>query len=1129
MSVPDNPFDKRDGARSPPRLEIHYTDDPTPADVTDAPLASPTVASPSRRASRTGTSPSPSQPPSGSLLMPGQQGAKTPRRVQWTSDSHIVSMMPAPERAPSPEPSSPSQMLDASNLARLDDMLEIHRAASHRRAHGAHARSNLSIASSANEGSGVDPDDYDYRLDVDPPVDGAVAVINPLEQVLSPGTIQSVQDSRPPEAILDNGVNDVAASYIPLGETDGLPTMPQHEASADAAKDLVRAHTGKWGVLRRRVKTASAVRGAFGAHHTDGHAPSGTLTESPTRLDPNDEKAMGRRPSVAAAAVGANPPINAGLNGMPAIPGGTSVLSSLLALYGQQQAGINSGTTTPASSRPPSTVGSDEDEWSDNERRRRASGMAAGRHAPWAQRGRDDSASPSRGPEREPEPEDGFVPIIDEATGRRESSADREADRAAGRMFGTHHRSRSMTSIADREPASPGLLGTFQRAVDRFRDDRPKAARSGAGVFGALIQGTGNITGAATPAGSTLVPAAKRAGYTLSRYTLPEADSVAAAEAKVWRPPTRPGSRAGSRAGSRPASIHSSTAVDDSPTSRDDASLSKTMTRTKSSDDVVSLATTAAAAPGGPAKKKKATLGPLNLKTLERLPGQAFREGGQALKSAERWIVSGGRTPEEKSGIDYFGRPLSEDERRRREWEAEKRRRKRAKEAKKKQEIFIIQHVAAILARQQFLLKLARALMMFGSPSHRLETQIQATAKVLELNCQVVYLPGTMLISFGDDATHTSETKFLKQSTGLDLGKLLVAHNLYWDVVHDKISVDDASKELDRLMTTPVYYNAWQTCMIGSMCSAFIVVPSFYGSFVDALMCIPLGFLLVFTQMIAAKNDMLGNVFEIAIACIISFLAAVLASTHIFCYTALVSGGVVLILPGYIVLCGALELASRNIVAGAVRIGYSVIYSLFLGFGISIGAEIYTKIIGTDVLNAEDYTCSSTHNDHWWMSTPSGYWYYLCVPAYAFFLSLRNQQPLFAKELPIMLAIACAGWVTNHFSSLAFPGRSDIVSAIGSFCVGILGNLYGRFSNGASFPVMVTGILFQLPSGLSNGGIFSFAADTGGTTSQYSEGFGVAEQLVSVAIGLTVGLFVSAVVTHPLGGGRKRGSGIFSF
>ena len=59
----------------------------------------------------------------------------------------------------------------------------------------------------------------------------------------------------------------------------------------------------------------------------------------------------------------------------------------------------------------------------------------------------------------------------------------------------------------------------------------------------------------------------------------------------------------------------------------------------------------------------------------------------------------------------------------------------------------------------------------------------------------------------------------------------------------------------------------------------------------------PLGMLLVGIQMLSARNDMFSNVFEIAIATLISFLSAALASTGHLCYTALVSGGVVLILP----------------------------------------------------------------------------------------------------------------------------------------------------------------------------------------------------------------------------------------
>jgi uncharacterized membrane protein YjjP (DUF1212 family) len=43
------------------------------------------------------------------------------------------------------------------------------------------------------------------------------------------------------------------------------------------------------------------------------------------------------------------------------------------------------------------------------------------------------------------------------------------------------------------------------------------------------------------------------------------------------------------------------------------------------------------------------------------------------------------------------------------------------------------------------------------------------------------------------------------------------------------MSVETASKDLDMLMTTPVYYAWWQTLVVGAFCSAFITVISFYG------------------------------------------------------------------------------------------------------------------------------------------------------------------------------------------------------------------------------------------------------------------------------------------------------------
>lgn len=54
--------------------------------------------------------------------------------------------------------------------------------------------------------------------------------------------------------------------------------------------------------------------------------------------------------------------------------------------------------------------------------------------------------------------------------------------------------------------------------------------------------------------------------------------------------------------------------------------------------------------------------------------------------------------------------------------------------------------------------------------------------------------------------------------------------------------------------------------------------------------------------------------------------------------------------------------------------------------------------------------------------------------------------------------------MSNFFSGRAFPNRADISSAIGSFAVGFLGNLYGKFTRGSPFVVMVPGCVSLPPS-----------------------------------------------------------------
>lgn len=494
-------------------------------------------------------------------------------------------------------------------------------------------------------------------------------------------------------------------------------------------------------------------------------------------------------------------------------------------------------------------------------------------------------------------------------------------------------------------------------------------------------------------------------------------------------------------------------------------------------------------------------------------------------------------SPDEKDndrdgGDDYFGVKWMEEqkERERKERREKEKREKEKRRKRKRAAVYITRHVAAILQRQEFILKLARAMMMFGGPSHRLVAQIQSTARVLELEMSCMYLPDVMWISFEDSATGTSNVKFIRQGSALDLGKLGEAHGLYWDVIHDVISVSSASTALDTLMRKKPIYSFPKLIFLGGMCSSSICSVSFNGSFVDSLVSFPLGALLVTIQLLSVRNELYGNVFEITVATLLSFVSAALASTRRVCYEAVASSSVVLILPGFIVLNGSLELASRSLIAGSVRLCYALMYSLFLGFGLAIGAELYQTMLSKPLLGGTDYMCTSSHDPEggWWQRTPSLWWAFLTVPCYSLFLSLRFGAVVGRRELFLLVAISCIGWVTNHFVGTKFPNQSDISAAIGAFAVGLVSNLYGRFFEGNAFVVMITGILFQLPSGLGNGGLFNFVVDqTSGSSSSYLSGFNTALQLISTSVGLTVGLGISLVLVHPIQS-RRRAAGVFS-
>ena len=256
-------------------------------------------------------------------------------------------------------------------------------------------------------------------------------------------------------------------------------------------------------------------------------------------------------------------------------------------------------------------------------------------------------------------------------------------------------------------------------------------------------------------------------------------------------------------------------------------------------------------------------------------------------------------------------------------------------------EIRITIHIAETIARQRYLLKLCKALMKHGAPTHRLEEYMKMSARVLEIDAQFLYIPGSMIMSFDDQSTHTTEVKLVKVQQGLDLGKLSDTHEVYKDVVHDRLGVEEATRRLEEVMTKPDRRNKWLLIPVYGLASATVAPFAFNARLIDLPIAFILGCILGFLQLIVCpRSDLYANVFEVGAAVITSFLARAFGSIgggKVFCFSALAQSAIALILPGYTVLCASLELQSRSIVAGSVRMVYAIIYSLFLGFGITVG------------------------------------------------------------------------------------------------------------------------------------------------------------------------------------------------
>ncbi|KAK9710680.1 pheromone-regulated protein prm10 [Basidiobolus ranarum] len=402
-------------------------------------------------------------------------------------------------------------------------------------------------------------------------------------------------------------------------------------------------------------------------------------------------------------------------------------------------------------------------------------------------------------------------------------------------------------------------------------------------------------------------------------------------------------------------------------------------------------------------------------------------------------------------------------------------------------------YIADILLRQDYLILLSKAMVVFGSPAHRLEDNMSRASAALKVQSSFAFLPGVIMISYGDEQTHTSETHIIKVDRGYNMYKLDQVNTISKEVIYGQIKVEDAYESLEKVMESKALFPWWCDIIVFGVSSALIAPLAFQGGWNEAIVSGILGTIVGVLNYFSQKLFNYANVFEISAAVLTSMVATHLR--HTICYQSVIMSSVSMLLPGLGLTTSVMELASRNLISGVVRLVYALVMAFMLGFGLSFGSQVITPNVDDDKLA----TCDPVPE----------VWTFILLPVISIFYCINLQAH--PRQWPMMIILSCTGFAISQYTSQIYSATAS--AAFSSFCLGLFGNLYSRITHAPGFSATLCGIMLLVPGGLGVRAVYEAFGDNGNGTA-------LAFEMIVIALSISVGLFISTLLVYPTG--KKR-------
>lgn len=389
---------------------------------------------------------------------------------------------------------------------------------------------------------------------------------------------------------------------------------------------------------------------------------------------------------------------------------------------------------------------------------------------------------------------------------------------------------------------------------------------------------------------------------------------------------------------------------------------------------------------------------------------------------------------------------------------------------------------AASTVSVQLLVSLTRALHQVGLPAHRLEETLMLVAGRLGVTLQVMSLPTGVLLSFDD----LGQTRILRTHSGrIDLERLAQLSTVADELIAGRLTAAAGLARVEQSIGQPQRWpRALNVLAYGLSAAAFTIF--FGGELPELVAGSAVGLAVGVLTLLLPPDRLRGRLFELLAALVATFVATA-ADYFLGAFVEWIplAAGLIILLPGIMLVDAIEELAHGRLASGASRLAGVFVVFLALTFGVVLGNRLVELLPG---LPPE----TEPHPLPVWSWVPA-----LAAVSLGSMVRFRARpQDLCVIVLASTLAWLSSRWGATVAGELGGPFLAALV-------VGFVANGWAYFRRQAAEIVLIPALALLVPGSM---GLRSFGALLSQDT---TTGIDAAFRMFLIAMALVAGLLFS--------------------